>query len=71
MFNEFEKMRLTMSLAKKMEDWWEELNTSDDSPKLPIVGEEFFFIAATAAVAVLDGIADTQQYYVDSNMLKD
>jgi hypothetical protein len=46
------------------------LNAADDIP-LPWVGDSIHTIMAEAALAVLRGIADSQDYLRDNDMLND
>lgn len=60
---------LKLTLSKALEDWWEGgMVTTGDVPWL---GKRIFSIMADAAVAVLDGISDSEKYLRKEGYLKD
>lgn len=61
---------MTLSLTSVLQEWWdEEVQNSDDDLHLPIVGDDAFSCMATAAMAVLVALDDTQSYLKSEKMM--
>lgn len=70
--NDETKTKMKILLTQKIEEIW----NSDDLPdkllsSLPWLGENISSIMATAALAVLEGMADGEIYMQENGYLKD
>lgn len=60
---------LKTSLTRKISEWWDEDMDSMPLYDMPYVCPDIHEIMATAALAVLRGIADTQDYVIAERLL--
>lgn len=60
---------LKVSLTQAIESWWDRVS-KESGDSLPFVGDNVYEIMAAAALLVLVGIADTQDYLHNEEILK-
>ena len=67
--NEESKALYRVDLIKALEAWWD--GGSDDGRDLPLLGENTIAAMADAALQVLVGVADSQEYLRGEGLLSE